>query len=262
MRTILIEDNPQVTALIKSLLSVHCPEVVIVGEADSVSEGYLLLSNTPADLWLLDIELRDGTVFELLDRLNPSLFDQTALVFLTAFGTFDYVIQALHKSAVDYLLKPVDPNQLKAAVQKAQKEVLGKNLSLRLEELKSLLPPGTTPSTPLEKVPIIIAKGAIRYMSLKDILFLEGDGAVCYVHTVSEKPFPSYQNLGFYADLLEQQGGFIRTHKKFLVNTHHIEKYDPVEDSVWLTNGQRLSFSRRKGKVLLDFFKRISTSGR
>ncbi|MCC7464701.1 MAG: response regulator transcription factor [Saprospiraceae bacterium] len=196
-------------------------------------------------------------MFDLLDRLNPSLFDQTALVFLTAFGTFDYVIQALHKSAVDYLLKPVDPQQLQMAVQKAQKEVSNRNLKGRLEELKNLLAPGMGASATLEKIPITVSHGIIRYIYIKDIKYLEGEGGICYVHTISEKPFASFQNLGYYAEILEKQGGFLRTHKKYLVNTRHIEKYDPLEGSVWLTGGQNLVFSRRKGKVLLDFFSKI-----
>ncbi len=257
MRTILIEDSPPVRELIKSLLATHCPEVVVVGEAESVEDGYLLLGATPADLWLLDIELRDGTVFDLLDRLDPVLFERVGLVFLTAFGTFEYVIQALHKSAVDYLLKPVDPVQLLAAIQKVKKGADARNLRERLAVLNALLAPSTPAKTVLEKLPVMLTKGAIAYLPLQDILYLEGDGNISYVHTSDTKPLVSMKSLGEYSELLEKQGGFFRVHKKLLVNTQHIARFDPSEGALWLNNGRSLSASRRGGQDLLAFFRKF-----
>jgi two-component system LytT family response regulator len=257
MRTILIEDNPQIRELIKSLLATHCPGVSVVGEAESIEAGRLLLSSVPADLWLLDIELRDGTVFELLDQLDPALFENVGLVFLTAFSTFEYVIQALHKSAVDYLLKPIDPEQLRAAVEKVQKEIADRSLRTRLDELRTLLvrPESTTSS--LEKLPVFLSKGAVSYLNLSDILYLEGEDVLTYVHTISDKPVTSVRNLGFYSDLLLKRGGFIRVSKKHLVNTKSIVRYDPTEGIVYLGNGGSILASRRGGQSLLEFFRGV-----
>jgi len=260
MRTILIEDNPQIRELIKSLLTTHCPGVTVVGEADSIAAGTVLLSSVPADLWLLDIELRDGTVFELLDQLDPALFDSVGLVFLTAFSTFEYVIQALHKSAVDYLLKPIDPEQLRAAIDKVQKEVADRNLRVRLDELKSLLVrPESNPAS-MEKLPVFLSKGAVSYLNLSDILYFEGKDILTYVHTFSEKTITSVRNLGFYSDLLLKRGGFLKVSKKHLVNTRFISRYDPVEGIVYLSNGGSIIASRRGGQQLLDFFRAVFKS--
>ena len=255
MRTILIEDNPQIRELIKSLLATHCPYVTVVGEAESIVDGTAMLSRIPADLWLLDIELRDGTVFELLDQLDPTLFDNVGLVFLTAFSTFEYVIQALHKSAVDYLLKPIDPEQLRAAVGKVQKEVADRNLGARLDELRSLLVRPESSTASLDKLPVFLSKGAVNYLNLSDILYLEGEDVLTYVHTISEKPVISVRNLGFYSDLLLQRGGFIKVSKKHLVNTRFIARYDPLEETIFLTNGGSINASRRGGQHLLAFFR-------
>ncbi|MFM7155637.1 MAG: LytR/AlgR family response regulator transcription factor, partial [Bacteroidota bacterium] len=91
MRVILIEDNPQVREMLKSLLVRHFPEAVVVGESESVADGIELINNVDADICILDIELRDGSVFELLERVDHDALDSTSLIFLTAFGTYDYV---------------------------------------------------------------------------------------------------------------------------------------------------------------------------
>ena len=135
MRVILIEDNPQVREYLKSLLDQY-PGIQVVGEAEGLDDSFTLLSGTPADLWILDIELRDGNVFALLAQLDPLLLKNVQLVFLTAFGTFDYVVQALRQSAIDYLLKPVDPNQLKATIEKVQTAIPQKNIQIRLSPKK------------------------------------------------------------------------------------------------------------------------------
>ena len=259
MRTILIEDNPQIRELIKSLLATHCPGVTVVGEAESIAEGRVLLSTVTADLWLLDIELRDGTVFELLDQLDPALFDTVGLVFLTAFSTFEYVIQALHKSAVDYLLKPVDPAQLRVAVEKVQQEIADRNLRSRLDELRTLLvrPESATATATLDKLPVMLSKGAVSYLNLSDILYLEGEDILTYVHTFSDKPVTSVRNLGFYSDLLLTRGGFIKVSKKHLVNTRYIVRYDPAEGMVYLSHGGTILSSRRGGQQLLAFFRGV-----
>jgi len=257
MKTILIEDNPQVRELIKGLLATHCPEVSVVGEAESIVEGYRLLTSVQADLWLLDIELRDGTVFELLDQIDPTLFDQVGLVFLTAFGSFDYMIQAMHKSAIDYLLKPVDSAHLQAAIQKVQKEMANRNLRTRLDDLRILLAHTGTSKPALEKLPVTLSRGAIAYVPLAEILYLQGDGNVCYVHTFSDKPLSSFKSLGEYTDLLEKQGDFFKVHKRYLVNTRHIIRYDPSEGTVWLSNGEKIGASRRGGQDLLAFFRSV-----
>ncbi len=258
MRAILIEDNPQIRELIKSLLAIHCPGVTVVGESESIEAGTVLLSTVPADLWLLDIELQDGTVFELLDRLNPALFDNVGMVFLTAFSTYEYVIQALQKSAVEYLLKPIDPEQLRVAVAKVQKEISNRSLRNQLDELRRLVARPESVPTHIEKIPIFLAKGVVNFLTLSDILYFEGEDILTFIHSAADQTIvSSVRNLGFYSDLLLKRGGFIRVSKKHLVNTMYIDRFDPVDGSVYLSNGVALLASRRGGQQLLAFFRGI-----
>ncbi|MEO0006974.1 MAG: hypothetical protein RJA20_1170 [Bacteroidota bacterium] len=257
MRVILIEDNPQVREMLKSLLVRHFPEAVVVGESESVTDGVRLINNVEADLCILDIELRDGSVFELLDIVDQDALERTSLIFLTAFGTYDYVIRAMRKSAVDFLLKPVNPTELTAAIARANEDLHRRNQRKRIEELKSLLKSELSIATPPkpERLPVFLAKGAVRYIGMEEIIYLEGDNNVTRVYTVEEKPVVSVKNLGFYADLLVDRYAFVPISKRHLVNSRYISRYDPIESAVDLTDGSRILTSRRGGKQLLDFFR-------
>ncbi|MBK8557619.1 MAG: response regulator transcription factor [Lewinellaceae bacterium] len=257
MRIILIEDNPQVRELIRSLLAQYAPDVSVVGEAESVEAGLPLLQHTAAELWLLDIELRDGNVFELLDQLEPSFLEEHKLIFLTAFSDFDYVVQALRKSAVDYLLKPVDPTQLQLALAKVRLDLPQMNLRQKLEEIKSLMHKGQEMSPQLFRVPMFLPKSAIRYVETSDILYLEGDENISIVYTLTNGKFSTVRNLGFYKDLLLEKAGFLQISKKYLVNSRHITRFEASEGTVELTDGTSLPSSRRGGQYLLEYFRSV-----
>jgi two-component system, LytTR family, response regulator len=255
MRVLLIEDNPQVSELVKSLLATHCPDVSVIGEADCIADGYDLLTDIPADLWLLDVELKDGNVFDLLDRLDYSLFDNVGIIFLTAFSNFEYVIRAMHKSAVDYLLKPVDPELLTEAIEKVRVEIHQRSLRHRLDELRRLLSTQNASQISLDKLPVLLGRGAVLYLNLTDIICLEGDENVCLVHTTVEKDIVSIRHLGYYKDVLKNRGAFVQVSKRSLVNSRYIARYEPMEGLVYLTDGTTIATSRRGGQQLVEFFR-------
>jgi two-component system LytT family response regulator len=203
----------------------------------------------------LDIELRDGNVFDLLDRLDISLFDNVAIVFLTAFSNFEYVIQAMHKSAVDYLLKPVDPEQLIEAIEKARAEIRQRSLRHRLDELRQLLSMQSSQHPSLDKLPVLLTRGAVLYLNLSDIICLEGDENICFVHTIVEKDILSIRHLGYYKDLLKNRGAFLQVSKRSLVNSRYIVRYEPMEAVVYLTDGSTIATSRRGGQQLVEYFR-------
>jgi len=259
MRVILIEDNPQVREMLKSLLVRHFPEAVVVGESESVADGIELINNVDADICILDIELRDGSVFELLEKVDHDALDGTSLIFLTAFGTYDYVIRAMRKSAVDFLLKPVNPVELTAAITRASEEINRRSQRKRIDDLKSLLKSelSVVVHPKPERLPVFLAKGAVRYIGVDEILYLEGDNNVTRVFTVEEKPIVSVKNLGFYGEILTDQYAFVSISKRHLINSRYIYRYDPVDGAVDLTDGSKILTSRRGGRQLLDFFRDV-----
>lgn len=182
----LVEDNPQVQELVKSMLATHYPLARVLGEAEGVSDGYALLSGVPADVWLLDIELLDGTVFDLLDRLDPEHVENTGIIFLTAYSSYDYVVQALRKSAVEYLLKPVDPALLCAALDKVREQSPRRFLLHQLSELRRLVQQPAVATSALEKLPVYLSKGVVRYLDLGDVMYLAAEGELTHFHLFSE----------------------------------------------------------------------------
>lgn len=261
MRIILIEDNPQIREMLNSLLVRHFPNAVVVGESESVADAADLINRVDADLWILDIELRDGSVFELLEKIKQEALENTSLIFLTAFGTYDYVIRAMRKSAVDFLLKPVNPAEFKAAVTRAGEEINRRGQRKRIETLRELLKTElhmmTSPKS--ERLPLFLPKGVVRYVGVEEIIYLEGDENVTRIYTIDEKPVVSVKNLGFYRDVLTSQYGFLAISKRHLVNSRYIAHYDPADGSVELTDGTGIMASRRGGRQLLDFFRRVFT---
>lgn len=259
MRVILIEDNPQVVEMLKSLLVRYFPEAVVVGESGSVADGISLINKVDSDICILDIELRDGSVFELLESVDQDALENTSLIFLTAFGTYDYVIRAMRKSAVDFLLKPVNPTELTAAISRANEYLNRRSQRNRIEELKILLKSELSAMVPPrpERLPVFMAKGAVRYIAVEEIIYLEGDNNVTRVYTAEEKPVVSVKNLGFYTQLLVDQYAFVAVSKRHLINSRYISRYDPVDGAVDLTDGSKVLTSRRGGRQLLDFFRNV-----
>jgi two-component system, LytTR family, response regulator len=129
LRTIIIDDEAHIRDTLRKLLARHCPQVSIVGEASGVAEGIKTIRTLHPDLVLLDVNMRDGTGFDLLHSLNAIDFK---IIFISA-GEKS-VIQAFRQSGMDYLLKPVNPEDLKAAVKKAEKTEPG-DLDLQLRAL-------------------------------------------------------------------------------------------------------------------------------
>ena len=127
IKAILIDDIPQALDLLRKDLQDHCPEIEIIGEAKSVVEGSKLLRSTVPDVVFLDIELQDGSGFDILEILGDISFK---IIFTTASDA--HAIKAFRFSAIDYLLKPIDPEELKQAVNKLKDNIPNSKESIDL----------------------------------------------------------------------------------------------------------------------------------
>ena len=136
IRTVVIEDEEHSRRMLLAMLHEHCRQISVVAEADSVDSGLAAIAELKPQLVLLDIELKSATSFEILEQLPEINFE---LVFTTAFD--HYALKAIKFCAIDYLLKPIDLNELQIAVSKAEKrlnrEYLNKNLEVLLSNIKS-----------------------------------------------------------------------------------------------------------------------------
>jgi two-component system LytT family response regulator len=205
-RAIIIDDVLNARISLRSDIADYCPEIEIVGEAEGVVSGARLIKEVKPDIVFLDIQMKDGTGFDLLEILPEVNF---ALIFTTSSDT--HAIQAFRFSAVDYLLKPVDPDQLMQAVDKA--ESAGQS---KLEVLQSNL--GGTRRLALN------SQEKIKVVDLDDVVRCESTGSYTLFFMKEKEQVLVTRTLKEYDSMLSDVG-FLRVHQSHLVNMAFISEF-------------------------------------
>jgi two-component system LytT family response regulator len=208
IRTVVIEDEEHSRKMLLEMLQEHCQQINVVAEANSVKTGLSAIAQQMPQLVFLDIELQSETSFEILEKLPEINFE---LIFTTAFD--HYALKAIKFCAIDYLLKPIDLNELRIAVAKADKrlnrEYLNKNLEVLLNNLKS----GTQNN---HKIALSTLEGLL-FVNVSDIIYCESNGPYTkFIFKQGDKIVTS-KHLKEYEDLLNAYD-FFRIHKSYLVN--------------------------------------------
>ncbi len=238
IRTVVIDDELNGRNIIKSFVEKYCTGIEVIAEADSVASGLDCITENNPDLVFLDIQMQDGTGFDLLEKLPKRNFK---LIFVTSFD--HYAIKAFKFSAVDYILKPVDPDQLIAAVEKVKAMAPAETVESKIDVLISNI-------TSLEKIALPASDG-IRFIKISEIIRCESDNNYTLFYlTTKEKILVSKTLKDF--ELLLSGSKFYRVHKSHLVNLKFIAKYIPGEGGyLILEDGSHVDVSRRKKEGLL-----------
>ncbi len=231
IKTILIEDELNVRAALKKMLHIIEPNIQIIAETGYVSEALTLIKSKKPDLVFLDIELEDGNGFDILKQLETIDFK---VIFTTAYN--QYAINAFKFSAIDYLLKPIDPTELQDAVKRAILSIKSKTEHQNL--LKVL-----KDNIEKKEQKIVLKTTEQRHIILiKDIIRLEADGAYTIFICKNQKLIIS-KNLKYYQDLLTDD--FVRCHQSHLINIKHILSIERNE-KLKLSNNDLVPISIRK----------------
>ncbi len=254
MKKILIaEDIAHVREALKSLLAHIKLPVQVVAEAETVDQAYHMVLQHDPDILFLDIQLRGGTGFDLLHRLKDSAFLRQYVIFLTAYGTFDNLLRALHFAALDFLVKPIDQEKLETALKKC---FTSEHRPFHLRQMDILLDnlheSGRLPS----KIGLHGARGSIQFEKVDDIIYLRADTSSTYFHLTGERTFHAVKNIGFYSRLLTQQYAFYPISQSIIVNIDYVQRFNPAEKSLKLTNGEVLYASRRGATRFRDWWGR------
>lgn len=237
MKILLVENELNIREALKKMLTLILPDSIIVGETGYIQEAKQLIINLQPDIILLDIELEDGTGFELLESLE---FSDFKVVFTTAYN--QYAIKAFKFSAVDYLLKPIDPSDLKNTIEKITSIINNEKQQLALiETLRENL------SQKNKKI-VLKTSDFTHFISLDEIIRLEADGSYTLFITESKKIIVS-KNLKYYEELLG--GYFIRCHQSHIVNPTRIKSLDK-KDNIIMLNGDTIPISSRKKSTTLQ----------
>lgn len=247
LQTLLVDDEKRGRELLKMILATNCPEVKVIGEASNIKEAHALILQMEPDLVLLDIEMPGGTGFDLLSKFEEVTFD---VIFITAFDK--YAIKAIKFSAMDYLLKPVDEEELISAIKRAEHN---QNKKANKERVKNLVS-NVRKSSDNQKIGLTSGEG-LEFIEIKHILRCEADGKYTSVFLHDGKKLLVSKNLKEFEDLLTDYN-FFRIHHSHLVNLDYIKKYQSGRGGyVVMSDGSTITVSQRKKDDFLSSLKKI-----
>jgi two-component system LytT family response regulator len=247
LRTVIIDDEDHVRETVGRLLSMHCPQVKVVGEANGVESGLKIIRSLHPQLVLLDIRMDDGTGFDLLHKFETIDFK---VIFITAYEKF--AMQAFKFAAIDFLLKPVNPEELADAVKRAE-TLVHEDLKSQLQTLEENL------KTDIRQKKKIVLKtmDSIYLVDLQNITHCESDGCYTYVHTTTGDRILISKTLREFDDMLSDSG-FYRIHKSYLINLSQIKRFEKQDGGfIILSTDHKLPVASRKREELLALFEKL-----
>jgi two-component system LytT family response regulator len=248
LRTIIIDDEAHVRKTISSLVETYCPTVQLVSYADGVRTGLEAIKKYRPDVVLLDIKMKDGTGFDLLKKINSIDFK---IIFITAYDQF--AVQAFKFSAIDYLLKPVDPEDLVQALERAE-QTLKKDITVQLQALEENL---DTKEKGRKKI-VIKTTEKIYLILISDLVFIEADGSYSKLHLKDGNILMTSRALKDFEEMLNNQG-FFRVHKSYLINLSAIREFERAGGGyLVLSEGSKVPVSSRKKEHLLSLFNQLT----
>lgn len=240
MKAIIIDDEVPCCKVIEQVLAKYCPQVQVLAVCKDGLEGLNAISKFQPDVVFLDIEMPRLNGFQMLEALGKNDLP-FSLVFTTAYDQF--AVKAFKFSAFDYLLKPIDNEELITVVQK-----LGRHQTLytQLQHLKDKI----HQQTPFDKISIATNKGLI-FINLANIVAIEADGNYSTFHLLEGKPVIASKNLSFFDEILTDNPQFFRSHKQFIINLTHVQEYLSVDSLIVLTNGLKAKLARTRKEWFL-----------
>lgn len=240
IKAIIIDDESKGRSTLNQLTTRYLPHIQIVGEADGVASGLKLIEEEEVDLVFLDIQMGDGTGFDFLEKVPNKDFQ---VIFVTAFD--EYAIKAFQWSAIDYLLKPVDPELLISAVHKAQANQNSDNdLSSKLDALMN------NKST-LKKVAIYTQTG-VELINVDEIIRFEASSNYTILYLRNKTSIISTKTLKEY-DAMLTESTFYRVHKSHLINLNNVQRYVNGDGGfVIMSDTSEVEVARRRKEAFLQ----------
>ena len=248
MKAILVDDEPDGIRTLKKMLETHCPNVQVAATCSNATAAKQELESIRPDVVFLDIQMPGKSGLDLLTEIPEKEFE---VIFVTAHN--EYMLQALQYSAADYLLKPVDEDRLIEAVQRVETRMQAEKKEWT-ETLMHNLNKAGSPSEMRLCLPTL--KGFI-VVKLDDIIYCEAERSYTIFHLDGKRTVMVSKSLIEYDNLL-QDTQFIRIHKSFLINLHHVKEYQRGEGGmVIMTDNAEIEVSRRKKEFFMNRMKEL-----
>lgn len=247
MKAILVDDERHCRDVLSLLLARYCPQITLVAACADGQEGLAAIEHHHADLLFLDIEMPGMSGFDLLRQCSYTGF---RVIFTTAYN--EYAIQAIRNNALDYILKPIDKDELQQAVVKAEKLVLPVQTPSSVDEFVAFL----NRQKSGDRIALPTMEG-LQILQSDEIYYCESDGGYTHFVLTGGKTVLISKTLKEVEEVLESKG-FCRVHHSFLINVRYVQKYIRGDGGeVIMANHKNIPVSRNKKQEFLSLLERI-----
>lgn len=247
IRAIIIDDEKASRDTLNGLLNRYCKNVEIIDQADGYRTGIDSINKNKPDIIFLDIQMPDGSGFQLLEQIPEINFE---VIFTTAYD--QYAIKAIKYSALDYLLKPILPDDLIDAVEKAEQK---QSKSSTNNNIKVLLNNLSQPNEPKKIVLSTVEK--MHVIDIDDIIRCESDDYYTRFFFKDTKTLLISKTLKEHEELLGDKY-FMRPHKSHLINLKYVKSYSKIDGGyIIMSDGSKIPVSRRKKEKVLDILSHL-----
>jgi two-component system, LytTR family, response regulator len=249
MKVLLIDNEETIRTGLRLQLESCCTQITQIEEATGVHHGLAAIEEYEPDIVFLDVEMNDGTGIDLLRQLDSRYEFQ--LIFITAHDK--YAVDAFKFSAIDFLLKPIDTDDLIAAIHKAVQQRINKDLQSQIQVLQESMS-----AISMEQKKIVLKdKDSIYFLKVNDIIRCQAEGPYTEFHTTAKQRIMISRNLKEFEEMLEPFG-FIRAHHSHLINIRKIIRFDKTDGcNLIMENNDEVPVSHRKKEHLLNCISRL-----
>lgn len=242
LKTIVIDDEPNARQVVKNIIELYCSSAEVIGEAENVEKGIKIINELNPDLVLLDIRMPDGTGFDILKKVNHINFH---FIFITAYE--QYAIKAIKQSALDYIVKPINTNELIGAIEKASLTKLRETDQISKVEAFS----HNQNSNSNDKRLVLNTQDSIFVVKVNDIISCKADKNYTEVNIDNSKVIIISKTLKEFEEMLDGCG-FFRTHQSHLINIKYINRYEKgLGGTIIMQDSSRIPVSSRKKDIFL-----------
>ena len=251
IRTYIIEDEEHTRDALVNILTTHCKSVHVVGTADDVTKALEEINLYKPDLVLADIAILGGTCFDVFEKLDETDFK---IIIITAHA--EYALKAIKFSAIEYLIKPIDPLELVTAIQKVSESLQKENTQMLL---KNLITNIRTPEKKFEQIVLKTAE-SIYLVNLKEIMHIEADGSYTRFYFQDGRKIVVSKVIKEYDEMLSGVD-FLRVHQSHLINLNYVDRFEKQDGGyLVLKNKAIIPVSYRKKESLLKVLEKIGKS--
>ncbi len=252
LRVVIIDDELRAREAIYSLLQIYCKDdAIVVGQAKNLRTGIETIKEHKPDLVLLDIKMPDGSGFDLLARYGKIDFQ---VVFITAFE--EYAIRAFKFSALDYILKPIEPDELKRVINKAKYLLQSREANAMDVRFETFLSNMKNNDAKDKKI-VLRTTENIYVIAIDDVVALSSDRNYTRFYFVNKPNIIVSRTLKEFEGML-QGFSFMRIHRSHIINLKYIERYEKLDGGYAVMLGDlKFEVSHRKRDELIEYFEHL-----